>query len=126
MRMGKISHEWVKSLKKEFVSTPRYCIARNALTRGSLSQSALNWDSFRQINHTFSHVVPDELKVTAQKQSGRCWIFAALNLLRRKIAHRYKLDDFEFSQNTLFFWDKLEKAKYFLQSIIDTAKEPVD
>ncbi len=124
--MKKISLEKIQILKKTFTSTPRYCIARNALTRSSLAQSALNWDRFRKISHTFSNVVPNELKITAQKQSGRCWIFAALNLLRLRVADKYKLDEFEFSQNYLFFWDKLEKANYFLQSIIETADEPVD
>jgi aminopeptidase C len=53
-------------------------------------------------------------KITDQKQSGRCWIFAFLNIIRYKMIQKYKLaPDFEFSQNYLFFFDKLEKANYF-------------
>ena len=124
--MTKIKLESLKSYKKKFNSTPRYCLARNALTRTKLGESALDWERFRQINHSFSHKVPQELKVTAQKQSGRCWLFAATNLLRLKLAQKYKLEEFEFSQAYLFFWDKLEKANYFLQCVIDTASEPID
>ncbi len=124
--MGNLRPDWIRKVEKKIESTPKFCIARNALTRSAVGQSALNWNSFRKISHTFSHIVPDELKITTQKQSGRCWIFAALNMLRLKVAHKYKLDEFELSQNYLFFWDKLEKANYFLQSMIDTAKEPVD
>lgn len=39
---------------------------------------------------------------------------------------RYNLDNFEFSQAYLFFWDKLEKANYFLEQILDTVDEPLD
>ena len=58
---------------------------------------------------TFSHVVktPD---ITNQKQSGRCWMFAGLNVLRVEAMKRLKVDQFEFSQTYLQFFDKLEKA----------------
>ena len=36
------------------------------------------------------------------------------------------LKEFEFSQNYVMFWDKLEKANYFLEAIIDTADRAVD
>ena len=31
------------------------------------------------------------------------------------------LKEFEFSQNHLMFWDKIERANYFLEAIIETA-----
>src|SRR5207302_575709 len=34
--------------------------------------------------------------------------------------------DFELSQNYVMFWDKLEKANYFLESILLTLDEPTD
>ena len=37
--------------------------------------------------------------VTAQMKSGRCWLFAALNMLREVAADRLKVDSFELSQN---------------------------
>ena len=39
---------------------------------------------------------------------------------------RYNLKDFELSQSYLFFWDKLEKANWFLEQILDTVNEPLD
>lgn len=39
---------------------------------------------------------------------------------------RHNLDSFELSQAYLFFWDKLEKANYFLEQILDTADEDLD
>ncbi len=115
-----------KAYHKKVLTTPRYRLARNALSRTNLADAALSWDHYRTINHSFSHKVPTELKITAQKQSGRCWLFAATNLLRLKVANKYKLNNFEFSQSYLFFWDKFEKANYFLESVIETADQPLD
>ena len=39
---------------------------------------------------------------------------------------RYNLKEFELSQSYLFFWDKLEKANYFLEQILDTTDEELD
>ncbi len=65
-------------------------------------------------HHSYSHKLDQELKVTNQKSSGRCWLFAALNALRIPFAARLSLDSFEFSQTYLFFYDKFERANYFL------------
>ena len=60
-------------------------------------------------------------KVTNQKRSGRCWMFATLNAMRPAIFKKYNLEDYELSENYLFFWDKMEKANYFLELIISSA-----
>ena len=65
-------------------------------------------------------------KVANQKQSGRCWMFAALNTFRHKLLNQFNLKDFELSQNYTFFWDKYEKANYFYENIIATGKEALD
>jgi len=65
-------------------------------------------------------------KVTNQKASGRCWGFAALNLMRIELARKYNLGDFEFSQSYFMFFDKLEKANYFLENILLTLDESSD
>ena len=70
--------------------------------------------------------VTPHLNVTNQKSSGRCWLFAALNVLRREICDKLNLDNFEFSQSYLFFWDKLERMNYNLECIIRTKNEDVD
>lgn len=76
---------------------------------------------------TFNLAIPSEgTPVTNQRSSGRCWIFAATNVFRVAIMKRYNLPSFELSQSYLFFWDKVEKANYFLESILATSEEPVD
>lgn len=63
--------------------------------------------------------------ITAQKQSGRCWMFSALNYLREITAEKMNVDQFEFSENYLAFYDKLEKANNWLNMAMETADEPL-
>ncbi|KAK5687996.1 bleomycin hydrolase [Elasticomyces elasticus] len=73
---------------------------------------------------TFNLTIPHEgSPVTNQRSSGRCWIFAATNVFRIAIQQKYDIQSFELSQAYLFFWDKVEKANYFLESILDTADD---
>lgn len=66
--------------------------------------------------------------MTNQKNSGRCWIFAALNVMRLPFIKNLNLEDFEFSQGYLFFWDKVERCNFFLNNMVEVARrnEPVD
>ena len=64
--------------------------------------------------------------ITAQPKSGRCWLFAALNILREVAAEKCGLKEFELSQNYLSFYDKLEKANNFLEMVIANADKPLD
>lgn len=64
--------------------------------------------------------------VTNQKSSGRCWLFAATNVLRVKIMKKLNLKEFQFSQSFLFFYDKLEKSNFFLEQIIASPDDEVD
>ena len=122
-----ISKTNIKSFQKTFKSNSTLRMSRNALTRSSVLDVAMNWDAFRQIDHTYSHKITNEMKkVTNQKASGRCWGFAGLNLMRIAVCKKYNLKNFEFSQNYFMFCDKLEKANYFLENIISTLDEPYD
>lgn len=126
MKNKKIAIEALHRMQKEFHASGKYRALQNAVSRTDIKRVSMNWDRFATISHTFSHTITNELPITAQSQSGRCWLFAALNVLRIHVARRHKLDDFELSQSYLFFWDKLEKANYFFESVIETAKEPHD
>ncbi|MBC8213337.1 MAG: C1 family peptidase [Candidatus Marinimicrobia bacterium] len=122
-----ISTKNINSFKNTYNSEPQHKITRNALTQSKIQDVAMNWDAFSLINHEFSDVVDGEMKkVTNQKQSGRCWGFAGLNLMRIALSKKYKLKQFEFSQNYFMFWDKLEKSNYFLENIIKTLDETRD
>src|SRR4051794_34729090 len=77
--------------------------------------------------HVFSVKIPFEgAPITNQRSSGRCWLFASTNVFRVALMKRHNLDKFELSQAYLFFYDKLEKANFFLEQILDTASEDLD
>ncbi|KAF8334243.1 peptidase C1B bleomycin hydrolase [Cantharellus anzutake] len=65
-------------------------------------------------------------KVTDQKSSGRCWLFATTNVIRYNIAKSLGLEDFQLSQSYLFLYDKLNKANYYLELSIQHVDLPLD
>ena len=110
----------INKFNKQFNSSSSNIKTRNALIQNDVNKIAINWDNFSKINHIYSNTISNELPVTNQKASGRCWGFAGLNLLRLEIVKKYNLNSFEFSQNYFMFWDKLEKSNYFLENILTT------
>lgn len=124
--MSAITEKALVEFSKEFAKEPRHLLAMNAVSRTDIAEVALKFSAFRTIEHQYSTQVPVDTKVTAQNQSGRCWLFAGLNVMRLALMHKYDIKEFEFSQAHLFFWDKLEKANYFLESILKTTDEPLN
>ena len=122
---GALSTDLLARLASSFEGNPSYRLAQNAVTQTALGDVALNRAVIAGTDHTFSNLL-DDWAVTNQKKSGRCWMFAGLNLLRVGAMKKMNLKDFEFSQNHTLFWDKLERANYFLEAIIETADRPVD
>ena len=122
-----ISNENISKFKNSYLNQKQLKLSRNALTRSQINDVAMDWDAFSITNHEYSDIISTEMKkVTNQKASGRCWGFAGLNLMRLSLAEKYNLEDFEFSQNYFMFFDKLEKANYFLENIINTFNEPYE
>ena len=122
---GALDEGALARLRERFKADPGKRIAQNAVTRTSVDHIALNREVVNNTDHTFSTVL-DDWKVTSQGQSGRCWAFAGLNLLRVGAMKKMNIKEFEFSQTYVLFWDKLERANYFLQAIIETAAQPLD
>ena len=120
-----VTPEFFSRLRTEFDANSANRVAQNAVSLNSLTDVALDRTIVTGIDHTYSHLL-DDWEVTNQKKSGRCWMFAALNLLRVPAMKKMGLKNFEFSQNYTLFWDKFERSNYFLESIIGTADRPVD
>ena len=122
---GTLSAQDTELLRKEFSASPGYRLAQNAVTRVTVDDVAINREIINATDHSLS-VLLDDWKVTNQKRSGRCWLFAGLNLLRVGAMRKMGLKDFEFSQNYAMFWDKIERANYFLEAVIETADRGID
>lgn len=95
----------------------------NALSKHNIKDIAFSNKGLKEAQFQFS-VDLKTMSATNQKKSGRCWIFSALNVLREVVAKKCNIEKFELSQNYVAFWDKYEKANYFLESMIDLADRP--
>ncbi len=115
---GSLSSEVINNIRSSFKMDLNTRAMYNAITNNDIKNLALNRDIVRSNNDIFSHKIKTH-GVTNQKSSGRCWLFAGLNILRPKVIEKYKLSKFEFSENYLSFWDKMEKANSFLEFIIE-------
>lgn len=122
-----ISSKDISKYSKQFNKNEKLKISKNAISSTNLMNIVTNRDFSQQKHDYFMKKIDTKVTISDQKSSGRCWMFAFLNIMRLKMIDQYKLDsDFEFSQTYLFFFDKLEKSNYFLQNIIKTKSQPYD
>jgi bleomycin hydrolase len=120
-----LTPDQLELFEKEFAARPANRLMQNAVTQTPVDDVALDRRILTGIDHSVSHHL-DDWKVTNQKQSGRCWMFAGLNLLRVGAAQKLGVKDFEFSQNYLQWWDKFERANHFLEAVVETSDRDVD
>lgn len=104
--------------------SPAANVIKNAIIANGIETVAFNNTSRIGLQNSFSNEIKSG-KITSQEKSGRCWMFAGLNLFRRKIAGSLNVEDFEFSQNYPMFFDKFEKANYLLEAILRTLNEDI-
>ena len=117
----------IESFSNNYNKNPQFKISANALARHSFKSIVINNKFVNDHNDVFKKVIDIEVKATNQAESGRCWMFAYLNMIRLKMIKMYNLEpDFELSQTYLFFYDKLEKANYFLHYILGNLNEKPD
>jgi len=112
----------------KFISEPKNLLAQNVCIKQNVLD-VMRMCAVETTPHVFNYKVETEVKpVTNQQSSGRCWIFALLNCMRIPFSKHLTIEEFEFSQNYLFFWDKIERLNYRLNAFVETARrgEPVD
>ncbi len=123
---GAITPAIINSCQKAFDADPKNKVILNALCTTPANKLALNRNVVVKHNNIYSDHLAEN-KATSQKGSGRCWLFAGCNTLRTVAIKALNLgEDFEISQAYLAFWDKFEKANYFLESILNTLDEPTE
>lgn len=120
----KLEKEFLKDLQEEFEAKRCNRIAQRAACNTGLVEASVNRFENDDNRHSFN-VNLKETKVYNQKQSGRCWMFASLNVMEYKLCQNYNLSDFELSQNYTLFYDKLERCNYFLESIVKTFDQDI-
>ncbi len=120
-----VTQELVDGFARNFAGDPTARVAQNALTQVRVSQVAEDRTVINQINPVTS-IRLDKWDVTDQQKSGRCWMFSSYNTRRADVMKSLGLEQFEFSQAYTQFWDLLEKANYFLTSMVELADRPLD
>lgn len=117
------AQQYVKKLLKD----PKNQLGLSALSTNNINAILEKQSAVLHDTQTFNLAIPHEgLPVTNQRSSGRCWIFAACNVFRIAIMQKHNIQAFELSQSYLFFWDKVEKANYFLETVLANSGEDVD
>ncbi len=119
MSYKSITSGTLKDYKVVVKSDPTHAILQKALVNNGIEAVALNQQSEINMQFTFSKEIKTG-DITNQKSSGRCWMFAGMNVLRKQVMAKCNLKTFELSQNYILFYDKLEKANYFYENILDT------
>lgn len=120
--MTSINQEALKRYREQAAGNHAAQLAMNAVTANGIGKSATDIEALKKNVHEFS-VSLKSGDITMQSQSGRCWMFAALNAMRYGLIRKYNLETYEFSQAYPLFWDKLEKSNYFLENILSTLEE---
>ncbi len=120
-----ITTESLQEFRENFASGRSNLMAMNAVTSCGVLNASRRLGSARETAGEFSLELPQSA-VTSQKQSGRCWMYAGFNILRDSVIEKLKVEEFSLSGSYLMFYDKLEKANFFLEQAIKTAGEPSD
>ncbi len=123
--MEEIKLETLSKDLKDYQKDNKNTVLRHALTKTSLSSLVRTQDEIEDVNFDFE-INLKTLSAANQKQSGRCWIFAATNVLREQIAQQLNIGEFELSQSYLAFYDRLEKCNYVLETIIELLDKDYD
>ena len=105
--MNAIQESFTDKLFANYEANVKYQAIENAASHNGIFAALERRQSHVDNTPVFSLDLTKD-KVTNQKASGRCWMFAALNTFRHKLISQYKLENFELSQAHTFFWDKYE------------------
>ncbi|WP_343092083.1 aminopeptidase C [Streptococcus sanguinis] len=120
--MNSLEQDFTDKLYAVYEANSKYAAMENAISHNGLLASLEKRSAAVENTPVFSLDLTKD-KVSDQKASGRCWMFAALNTFRHKMIAGFQLEDFELSQAHTFFWDKYEKSNWFLEQVIATADQ---
>ena len=124
-KSGGITEQMLRDIQKEQKMEPADRALQNAIAANAIDDLTKNRANAGEIDTHFS-IETRQQTITNQKQSGRCWMFSGLNVLRSDFNLRTDSLSVDFSQAYLFFYDQLEKANLMLQGVVDTGKKPID
>ncbi len=123
--MQPIKKEQLVKRKEAYLKNDKNAVIRHALNKNSIYAITANADGVKDMDFNFELNIKT-MPVTNQKASGRCWIFAATNVVREIIGQTLNLANFEVSQSYLALFDRYEKANYLLEAVIELLDKDYD
>lgn len=115
---GALTEEFLSELRDGYEMDAADRARHNAISNNAIDKLALNRDIVRGEDGHFTHRINTK-GITNQKSSGRCWMFAGLNVMRPRVIEDLGLEGFQFSSAYLQFWDKMEKANLYFEYVIE-------
>jgi len=122
---GALNASLLKTYEQDFDANHNDKRIINAITNNDIKQLSLNREKLLNRDKIFNVKLKTN-EITNQKNSGRCWMFAGVNILSPKVMTKLNISNFELSEPYITFWDKLEKANFFLERIIEMRDRPLD
>lgn len=123
--MKEITIEQLNKIEEEYFADKSATVARHAIAASDIAVAAASKDSVKEMDFNFDINIKT-MAVSNQKASGRCWIFAACNVMRELIGKKIGAGTFKLSQSYIAFYDKLEKLNYALNALIETIDRDYD
>lgn len=123
--MRQLSIDKINEFEAEFLKDKSNLVRMNAGSYNPLNKVVVDINRLKDEPFNFNNDIKNG-EITNQKASGRCWMFASMNVMRNIVMNKLNLENFEFSQSYTLFCDKLERANYYLEAMIEKAKDPID
>ncbi len=119
-----LDKNFINELKSKIKLDSLHTALMYALQNKQFKDVFVNKEILKHHDKYFTHEIKTG-RITDQKSTGRCWLYAGLNAIRPDIVKKVNIQDFEFSENYLYFWDKMEKANKFLEMVIARTGENI-
>lgn len=122
-----VSFKDLKEFQSDFEKKSKYKLMQGVLRKSFLNTVSANQNALSKLPFKFNYSLPESTMPLDQYFSGRCWIFAGLNVIRHKLIDDLKLDpSFQLSQAYICRCDKIEKCNAGMEYIYDLAKQGKD
>ena len=118
-----ITKELISEYRKGYEEDKAAGIYAAALSRSKFEDVTFSPLDAAKLQNHFS-IDLHATSVMDQKSSGRCWLFASMNIMRERVAKKCNMERFELSNAYISFWDKIEKINYFLEAAVDSSDIP--
>lgn len=122
-----ISLKQINKFSEEYNSNKINKIIENSITKNGLENTCIDRQIIIENQPIFNIELP-ESKRYDQKNSWKCGIYAAINVMKHNIAKNLNIDimKLEISTNYISFFDRLEKSNTTYENIIKLENTDID